>query len=224
MPDGFDRWQVWAIAAGGVVVYGAVRSGLVSAFGRFLARHRVTVTFFSIPPVAAAIEPATHVANAGSALIQAHRAAAEASRNLEAVIPILPNIATQHGIFEPDPDALVVGSRRVLMQHGIRGGIEILRPLIQQRESFFYLWDLWRSRFSSSGDAIASALDIYSIVASFRKQDFVLAAGIGILVIFVSEGAYRLCIAYADGGSGTGNGPPPSPPSAGAGGSSIVAR
>lgn len=190
--ESLGRWQVWVIAAGGAAIWGVVRSGAVPAFLRFLGRHPVTTTIISADLVSRMIEPATHIANVGSALIEIRSALRVTNQELETVLPILPDISTPHGMFEPDPQEIVLGSRRIISSIGIRGAFAIGRPLIQNRHSFQYLWNRWAGLHSSNIEAVRNARNLYKIFMSVEGRDFLAGGIIAFLIIGASELAWTL--------------------------------
>lgn len=198
LDESLGRWQVWAIAAGGVVIWGAVRSGAVGGFLRFLGRHPVTTTIISADLTRRMIEPARHVVNVGSALIQMRSVLVQANQSLEAVVPLLPDIGVPGGIFESDPQEAVIGATGVMCRIGIRAALGIGRPLFQNRRSFQYLWGRWASLHSSNVSAARNARYLFGIVRSFQLSDVAMGSVIAILFIGVAEAAWTVHFGYDD--------------------------
>jgi hypothetical protein len=198
VPLDASRWQIWAITAGSVVVYGAVRSGVASSFAKFVSQNKALATFVTTDMMSWMVGPARHLVNAGTALIQVRNALAEANRDLTAVLPMLPDVPGPGGLNDQDVDALILNGKDVISKIGLKAAFSVGQPLFRYRSDLLYVWDAWRSMFSSSTGAVRTALDIYRMAASFTSSDVKHGVGLAILMVGVSEMSYQMYFAHAD--------------------------
>jgi hypothetical protein len=198
VPLDSSRWQIWAITAGSVVVYGAVRSGLASSFAKFVSQNKALATFVTTDMMSWMVGPARHVVNAGTALIQVRNALAEVNRDMTAVLPVLPDMPGPGGLNNQDVDALIINGRETISKFGLKAAFAVGKPLFRYRSDLAYVWDTWRSMFSSGTGAVRTALDIYRMAASFTASDVRHGVGMAILMVGVSEMGYQMYFAHAD--------------------------